>query len=84
MNIDRKIKETVPSKLIQTLFSSSTLFLKYRITAFNLNLQNENKVKKKNENFFIKQTSNIYKILSKHFLLSEIILIFFFFLTILS
>lgn len=38
MNIDRKVKEAVFTVLIQTLFSSSILFLKYHITTFNLNL----------------------------------------------
>lgn len=37
MNIDRKVKEAVFIELIQT---SSILFLKCHITAFNLNLQN--------------------------------------------
>lgn len=40
MNIDRKVKEAVFIELIQTLFSSSILFLKCHIIAFNLNLQN--------------------------------------------
>lgn len=38
MNIDRKVKEAVFTVLIQTLFSSSILFLKCHITTFNLNL----------------------------------------------